>query len=80
MEWVTTLDPVTASLHPIGIAAKAPHPNAAKLFVDFILSKDGQQLLPFDRAHAGATRHRYAKMEARKLKLFPCHPSSSERI
>ena len=45
VEWVTTLDPVTASLHPIGIAAKAPHPNAAKLFVDFILSKDGQQLL-----------------------------------
>src|SRR5262245_52917532 len=31
VEWVTTLDPVTASLHPIAVAAKAPHPNAAKL-------------------------------------------------
>src|SRR5262245_43060676 len=45
VEWVTTLDPVTASLHPIGIAAKAPHPNAAKLFIDFILSVEGQRLL-----------------------------------
>src|SRR5262245_7837575 len=32
VEWVTTFDPITASLHPIAVAAKAQHPNAAKLF------------------------------------------------
>jgi len=32
-------------LAPIAIVAGAPHPNAAKLFIDFALSKEGQQLL-----------------------------------
>lgn len=27
------------------LAAKAPHPNAAKLFIDFVLSKEGQKML-----------------------------------
>ena len=40
VEWVTTLDPVTVSLHPVGVAAKAPHSNSAKLFIDFVLSKE----------------------------------------
>ena len=76
--WVTTLDPVTVSLHPIGIAAKTPHPNAAKLFVDFILSKDGQQLLlSIERTPARPGID--TKMEARKLKLFPMPPELGER-
>ena len=76
--WVTTLDPVTVSLHPIGIAAKASHPNAAKLFVDFILSKDGQQLLlSIERTPARPGID--TKMEARKLKLFPMPPELGER-
>jgi iron(III) transport system substrate-binding protein len=78
VEWVTTLDPVTVSLHPIGIAAKAPHPNAAKLFVDFILSKDGQQLLlSIERTPARPGID--TKMAARKLKLFPMPPELGER-
>ena len=32
-------------LGPIAIAADAPHPNCAKLFVDFVLSQDGQSSL-----------------------------------
>ena len=27
------------------LAAKAPHPNAGKLFMDFLLSKEGQKML-----------------------------------
>lgn len=73
VEWVTTLDPVTVSLHPIGVAAKAPHPNAAKLFIDFILSKEGQQLLlSIERTPARPGID--TKMEARKLKLYPIPP------
>lgn len=44
VDW-TPLDPVYASVHPTGIAAKAPHPNAARLLMDFILSKKGQEIL-----------------------------------
>jgi iron(III) transport system substrate-binding protein len=39
------LNPVFANIHPTGIAAKAPHPNAARLFMDFVLSKRGQELI-----------------------------------
>ncbi|MGH7080659.1 MAG: ABC transporter substrate-binding protein [Acetobacteraceae bacterium] len=33
------------TLVPVGIVSGAPHPNAARLFIDFILSKEGQLLL-----------------------------------
>jgi iron(III) transport system substrate-binding protein len=39
------LNPVFANIHPMGLAAKAPHPNAGKLFIDFVLSKPGQEVV-----------------------------------
>ncbi len=36
---------VPLTIAPVGILAEAPHPSAARLFIDFILSKDGQELL-----------------------------------
>jgi len=45
VEWVTTTDPIPAEVHPILIAAKAPNPNAAKLFVEFVASKEGQAMI-----------------------------------
>lgn len=44
VDWVY-LNPVFANIHPTGISAKAPHPNAARLFIDFVLSKRGQELI-----------------------------------
>lgn len=44
VEWVP-LAPSFANLHPIGISAKASHPNAAKLFVDYVLSQKGQEVV-----------------------------------
>jgi len=44
VDWVY-LNPVFANIHPAGISAKAPHPNAGKLFIDFVLSKRGQELV-----------------------------------
>lgn len=77
LEWVTTLDPVTVSLHPIGVAAKAPHPNAAKLFIDFLLSKEGQQtVLAIGRTPARPGID--TKMQAINLKLFPIPPELGE--
>jgi iron(III) transport system substrate-binding protein len=39
------LDPVVSAAGLIGINKLAPHANAAKLFVDFVLSKEGQELI-----------------------------------
>jgi iron(III) transport system substrate-binding protein len=44
IEWVPGRNPIPASTHLLGIYAHARHPNAAKLFVDFLLSSEGQSL------------------------------------
>jgi iron(III) transport system substrate-binding protein len=44
VDWVA-LDPVYANIHPVALSSKAPHPNAGKLFIDFLLSKQGQEVL-----------------------------------
>jgi iron(III) transport system substrate-binding protein len=44
VDWVY-LNPVFANIHPTGVAAKAPNPNAARLFLDFLLSRRGQEVI-----------------------------------
>ncbi len=39
------LDPVVVQVNPLQVAARAPHPNAARLFIDFALSKEGQEMV-----------------------------------
>jgi iron(III) transport system substrate-binding protein len=44
IDWLP-LEPAVTQVNPVMIGAKAPHPNAARLFNDFILSKEGQEML-----------------------------------
>jgi iron(III) transport system substrate-binding protein len=44
VEW-RPLDPVVATVGYSGLASKAPHPHAALLFLDYVHSKEGQQLM-----------------------------------
>ena len=44
VDWVAQ-DPVFTKFQPVAVGAKAPHPNAAKLFVDFMLSEEGQKII-----------------------------------
>ena len=44
IDWVP-LEPVPVQVNPMMLAAKAPHPNAGKLFIDFLQSKQGQKML-----------------------------------
>ncbi len=44
VDWVP-LAPSFANLHPVALSAKSPHPNAGKLFVDFMLSRKGQEVV-----------------------------------
>src|SRR5919197_3896131 len=49
VDWLP-LEPAVTQVNPAMIAAKSPNPNAARLFYDFILSKEGQeQLRTFQR-------------------------------
>jgi iron(III) transport system substrate-binding protein len=45
VDWVDTLKPIVTGLNYIGISAKANNPYRAKLFVDFILSRHGQEII-----------------------------------
>jgi iron(III) transport system substrate-binding protein len=44
INWVP-LEPVVIQVNPAMLSAHAPNPNAAKLFIDFILSGEGQRRL-----------------------------------
>ena len=44
IEW-KALPPAFGQPSSVGVAAKAPHPNAALLFADFILSREGQEII-----------------------------------
>src|ERR1043166_5290479 len=44
VDWIP-LEPVAVEVNPAMISAKAAHPNAARLFVDYLLSKEGQEFL-----------------------------------
>jgi ABC-type Fe3+ transport system substrate-binding protein len=43
VDWIK-MEPVTGTLSVISVHKDAPHPNAAKLLVDFIISPEGQQV------------------------------------
>jgi iron(III) transport system substrate-binding protein len=45
VDWVDTFDPIVVTVSGIGLSAKPTNPNAAKLFVDFTLSKRGQEMI-----------------------------------
>ena len=44
VDWIP-LEFTLASLEPLAVGAKALHPNSARLFVDFLLSKEAQSLM-----------------------------------
>jgi iron(III) transport system substrate-binding protein len=44
IDWMP-VEPIVGRPQAVSVASRAPHPNAAMLFVDFVLSPDGQKVL-----------------------------------
>ena len=85
VEWVKTTDPILVNLAPVGVAAKAPQPNAAKLLLNYSISREGQEIL--QKARRASARHDVPPvvpdMDPRKLKLValdPDIPTNAEHI
>jgi iron(III) transport system substrate-binding protein len=55
IDWIG-LEPVIARANGVGVARRAPHPNAALLFYDFLISDEGQKLFA-DREYVPASRN-----------------------
>ncbi|MBI4528157.1 MAG: extracellular solute-binding protein [Deltaproteobacteria bacterium] len=80
--WVKSSDPVFVTLSPITIAAKAPHPNAAKLLFDFMLSKEAQLMLRGVNRISGRldVEPLVPEMHPSKLKLVAIDPRVAEEL
>ena len=72
VEWIRTMQPIVTGLKPIALSAKAVHPNTGKLFIDFALSKEGQELIrSFNRIPSRGD----VSSELREgMKLYPADP------
>ena len=67
-------EPVITYVHPIALMKSAPHPNAAKLLISFILSAEGQRML---REQGRIPSHRDIDplvFSLRNVKLFASDP------
>lgn len=49
VEWVKDLKPMAVHGTPIALAKNAPNPNSAKLFIDFVLSDEGAEIIAESR-------------------------------
>jgi len=79
VEWVP-IEPVVTTLMPITLATHAPHPNAGKLFIDFVLSKKGQEIFrSVGRIPARTDTPPDPPRLLKGLKLFPGDPEFIEK-
>jgi iron(III) transport system substrate-binding protein len=79
VQWVA-LKPMVAVPISIAVSARPPHPNAAKLFVDLALSREGSELLTaMGRVSTRLDVQPSAKrLDPKGLDLIPLHVSSDE--
>lgn len=76
VEWVKTSNPILVTLDMMGIGAKAPHPNAGKLFMNYSISKEGQEVLRKTNRISARTdiKPLVPEMDRSKLNLVPLDP------
>ena len=81
VDTIPLTDPAMASMRAIGIHATAPHPNASKLLVDFILSNEGQSILNRISRHPVRSDVQVEPaVEAVRRNLFPIGPRNPELL
>ena len=80
MDW-TAPGAAPAVMVGIGEAAQAAHPNAAKIFLDFVLSRDGQKLMqtPGRLVARSDLANDQAHM-LKRLKIVPVDPALAEKL
>jgi iron(III) transport system substrate-binding protein len=80
IDWVA-FPPVPASLIGIGISSQPVHPNAARLYVDFVLSQEGQKTLGDLGRYLARLEFMQEQMaKAKGLQMAPINPELGENI
>jgi iron(III) transport system substrate-binding protein len=80
IEWVA-LGPVPAIMVGAGITAQPIHPHAARLYIDFILSKEGQAIMRgFHRLSARSDLVQEQAALQKDLRIVPVNPNLADHI
>jgi len=80
LDWLP-LEPAVISVNTVMAGAKAVHPNAAKLFIDFTLSKEGQEKLwDFQRIPARSDVEPKPARLLRGYKRYVVHPEETQNL
>ena len=75
VQWVL-VEPVITYLHPVAIARSSPHPNSGRLFINFLLSREGQTMLSAQgRIPSRSDVEPQVLKVAKEMKLFPSDPA-----
>ncbi len=78
VDWLG-LEPAILALHPISIVEKAPHPNTARLFIDFTLSDEGQRIF-LKRGREPALPGLRPEGYPGQLKIIPSRVQLAEKL
>ncbi|HXG53056.1 MAG TPA: extracellular solute-binding protein [candidate division Zixibacteria bacterium] len=80
IDW-TALGPAPAIMVGTGLSARAPHPSAARLYLDFVLSQEGQKIIQgFGRLVARSDLARGQTALVRGIQMVPVDPALAERM
>jgi iron(III) transport system substrate-binding protein len=80
IDWIA-LGPAPAVMVGIGLSAQAAHLNAAKLYLDFVLSREGQKLAQTPgRFVARADLAAEVASATREIKMVPVNPALAEKL
>ena len=75
---VAPLPFVTKNMHPLALSAAAPHANAGKLFIDYVLSKEGQLFIK--NLGRVISRADIPQEEFARIKMIPEDAAIADRI
>ena len=80
VDWVA-VDPLISRQFALALLKGAPHPNAGKLYLDFLLSKEAQQELASAGYNSGRSDFQspIVKRVPANLKIIPVRPEMGER-
>jgi iron(III) transport system substrate-binding protein len=79
IDWVA-LSPVPVVTSAHGLAYRPPHPNAARLYLDFILSKEGQKAVLDTRRQVARTDLLGEQEAIKNLDLVPLDPLAGSNM
>ena len=80
IDWIAP-GPVPAIMVGVGVTAQPLHPYAARLYVDFVLSKEGQAIMRgFHRLSARTDLAQEQAVFMKDLRIVPVNPNLAEQI